>query len=134
MMSQHRILCGLAVGLAMAAGVQGAASANGYLFFHEHQLDSDAGTVYTGAVTDMGGKPIPGVQVSIDVMSYNQSLTFDTDTRGRYRSNGLSANIPADQVKVTVLKPGYKLVRQVNLSRARKPGQPVEINFILAKR
>ncbi len=133
-MSQRNSLGGLAAGLALSVGIHGTALANGYLFFHEHQLDSDSGTVYTGAVTDAAGKPLPGAQVSIDVMSYNQSLTFDTDTRGRYRSNGLSGNIAANQVKVSVLKPGYKLVRQVNMSRARKPGQPIEINFILAKR
>ncbi|TZG27221.1 carboxypeptidase-like regulatory domain-containing protein [Sphingomonas montanisoli] len=119
--------------IALAATASGAASANGYLFFHEHQHDSDTGTVYLGSVTDTAGKPLPGAQVSLDVMSFNQSLSFDTDARGRYRSNGLSNNIDPKQVKVSVIKPGYKLIKSVNMSRARKPGQPVEINFILAK-
>jgi hypothetical protein len=109
-------------------------AANGYLFFHDHALDSDAGTVYLGSVTDVAGKPLADAQVSIDVMAYNQSLTFDTDARGRYRSNGLEKDINPAQVKVSVLKQGYKLVKAVNMSRVRQPGRPIEINFILSKR
>lgn len=120
--------------LPLLLGAAGPAMANGYLFFHDHALDASNGTVYIGAVTDDTGKPLAGAQVSLDVMSYNQSLTMDTDARGRYRSNGLEKDVNPAQVKVTVLKAGYKLVRAVNMSRARKPGQPIETNFILARR
>lgn len=133
-MSSSKAIARALIAAATFIGLGGIAGANGYLFFHEHQLDSDAGTVYLGSVTDAAGKPLSGAQVSIDVMSFNQSLSFDTDASGRYRSNGLSGNIDPKQVKVSVIKPGYKLVKSVNMSRARKPGQPIEINFILAKR
>jgi hypothetical protein len=110
------------------------ALANGYLFFHEHQLDEEDGTVYLGFVKDPSGKPLPGAQVSINVVPFNQSIVVSTDARGRYRSEGVSKKIDPRQVKVTVAKRGYQLVRAVNMSRAMKPGLPVEINFTLAAR
>ncbi|CAN5478529.1 hypothetical protein BH10PSE12_BH10PSE12_34320 [soil metagenome] len=129
------VKAGIAVVIASLSLLQpGQAGANGYLFFHDHALDEDAGTVYLGSVTDVSGKPLADAQVSLDVMSFNQSLTMDTDARGRYRSTGLEKAIKPSDVKVSVIKPGYKLVKSVNLSRVPVAGKPIEINFILAKR
>ena len=126
------------VALAAAAGLVAfpapPAIANGYLFFHEHQLDEAGGTVYLGLVKDVAGNVVPGAQVSINVLSNNQSLVVMTDARGRYRSNGVSKKIDPRQVRVSVVKPGYQLARTVNLTKVMKPGASVEINFILARR
>lgn len=122
----------------LAAALLGASAssavANGYLFFHDHALDESKGTVFTGSVTDERGQPITGAQVSLNVLAYNQSLTMDTDARGRYRSNGLDRKINPSQVKVTVLKQGYRVLRAVNMSRARQSGQPVVTDFVLIRR
>lgn len=105
---------------------------NGYLFFHEHQFDEKEGTVYLGVVRDTAGKPVPGAQVSINIMSFSQAIVLATDALGRYRSTGVSKDIDPSEVKVAVVKRGYKPVKQVNLSRTAKPGAPVEINFTMA--
>ena len=118
----------LAIGLGTAPAL-----ANGYLFFHEHQFDEQDGTVYLGVVKDAGGKPVPGAQVSINVLPYNQAIVIATDALGRYRSNGVSKEINPREVKVSVAKRGYRQVKQVNMSRSMKPGLPVEINFTLAR-
>ena len=106
--------------------------ANGYLFFHEHQLDEQDGTIYLGLVKDAAGNPLPGAPVSINVMAFNQSIVVMTDARGRYRSNGVSKKIYPRQVKVAAAKRGYAQVKAINLTKAMKPGLPVEINFTLA--
>lgn len=122
------------LGLTLWLGSAGAASANGYLFFHDHALEAKGGTVYVGLVSDDAGRPLAGAQVSLEVVAVNQSLTVDTDARGRYRFSALDGAIKPAQVRVTVLKPGYKLLRAVNMTRARTPDQPIETNFILARR
>lgn len=116
------------------AGYAAPAAANGYLFFHEHQLDEEGkgGTVYFGAVRDTSGKPIRNAQVEINVIEYNQAITLTTDVLGRYKSVGVAREIRPDQVRVSVIKPGYVKVREQNLSRVRRAGAPIEINFIMS--
>ncbi len=124
------------IGMLAIAGLAAPAGANGYLFFHEHQLDAQGkgGTIYFGAVRDTAGKPIRNAQVEINVIEYNQAITLTTDVLGRYKSVGVSREIRPDQVRVSVIKPGYVKVREQNLSRVKRAGAPIEINFIMTPR
>jgi hypothetical protein len=124
------ILCAVGTFAAMSAAP---ALANGDLFFHEHKAGHKGGTTYLGQVNDDSGNPIRAAQVSL-LLPNKQTFFLKTDIRGRYRLTGVDKKLDARQVKVSVIKPGYKQLRVVNLTRNMKPGLPVEMNVILVRR
>lgn len=123
------MLIRIAVFMGMPMLVSTSSFANGGLFFEEH----NDGTLYFGTVKDLEGKPIHGATILIAVAQRNRVFSTSTDWRGRFRSTDVGLDLKPALVDVSVKKEGYKLVKKTAPSGNQKPGDPMEINFMLKR-
>ena len=121
--------------LACAAGAT-AAVANGADFFPQFAQDQagsgSAKTLYFGYVRDQAGKGVANADVVIAMEDQSAEYTATTDVLGVYRSTEVPAAIDPSQVNVVILAPaGYALASRIERSGGAKPGNPVEVDFVL---
>lgn len=95
---------------------------------HEH------GAPYFGEAKDIKGlTPVDNVRIKVQLKGTFQFFIVQTDEEGRFRRNGLGAEVDPANVEYTCEKQGYRTVDISTRRLARDKFAPVEIECLLEK-
>jgi hypothetical protein len=117
----------------------GAASANGDLFFEAQETPGNPEYVVFGNVKDDKGNYLDGATVRVTVSKPDLSYTAQVGILGRYRTldvgkaiQSLGYDIDPSLIKVTMIYPGYHVVRSISRARHGQRKGAIEIDFVMA--
>jgi hypothetical protein len=96
---------------------------------------AEFGTPYFGDAKDVKGlTPIEGVRFKAQLKGTYRFFLISTDDEGRFRRDGLGADVNYDNVEITCEKDGYRTVDLLRRRTSSKRNAPVEVECLMEKK
>lgn len=95
---------------------------------HEH------GAAFLGEAKDIGRMdPVPDVRIKAQLRGTMRFIVMQTDEDGRFKRNGMGAEIDPDNIDITCEKPGYRTVEVMRRRTSSAKNAPLEVECLLEK-